>query len=193
MTKETKDRINKRKIAYVYLLHRMFEGNPAMMLKIMCIPQITVADIQDWDSEFKEAVYQTIQEEDLNGVRLRDRNDVPSIKSIKEKVLRRCNDLIDETIDPSKLATVYKILSEFEVADDKKEESVLDAITKTLQPKNQQKRGAVTMLDKMREENRLTTASGKKRGRPRKVQPVEEEQQVVEEPETIEETEQEEN
>ena len=170
MLKEVKDRINKRKIAYVYLLHRMFEGNPTMMLKIMSIPQMTVADIQEWDSEFKEAVYQTIQEEDLRGVQLRDRDDVPSIKSIKEKVLRRCNDLISETTDPSKLAQVYKILSEFEVADDKKEESVLDAITKSLSPRNPKKSETLSMLDKMRRENRISDPNKRGPGRPRKVQ-----------------------
>ena len=175
MTKELKDRINKRKIAYIYLMHRMFEGNPTLMLKYMLIPKLTVEDLEEWDSEFKEAVYQTIQEEDTKGVTLRSREDVPSIRSIKEKVLRRCNDLIDETTDPAKLATVYKTLSEFEVADDKKEESVLDAITKTLQPRTPKKKESVTMLEKMRQENKLTDPGKRGPGRPRKVQPVEEE------------------
>lgn len=176
MLKEVKDRINKRKIAYVYLMHRMFEGNPAMMLKMMGISQseITVEDLQDWDNDYRDAVYQTIQEEDSRGVKLRDKEDVPSIKSIKEKVLRRVDDLIASTEDPARLAQVYKILSEFEVADDKKEKSVLDAINEAVKPLTQKKK-EITMLEKMRQENMITTEPGKKRGRPRKVKETNEE------------------
>ena len=188
MTKETKDRIRKRKIAYIYLLHRMFEGNYAMMLKIMQINGVNEKDLQDWDEDYKEAVYQTIQEEDAKGVQLKDPNeDVPSIKGIKEKVLRRVDALILATEDPARLAQVYKILSEFEVADDKKEQSVLDAINESIKPLTPKKKEkAKTMLDKMREENRIT-APGKKRGRPKKVQPEDEPIQEEELPEEIEE------
>lgn len=158
MLKEAKDRINKRKIAYIYLLHRMFESNPAMMLKIMHIPDVTVADIQDWDIDYKEAVYKTIQEEDAKGVALRDPdNDVPSIKSIKEKVLRRVDQIIAETTDPSRLATTYKILSEFEITDDKKEKSVLDAINESIKPLTPKKKEKMTMLEKMKQQNKTAT------------------------------------
>jgi len=154
MLKEVKDRINKRKIAYIYLLHRMFESNPTMMLKIMRIPETTVADIEDWDRDYKDAVYKTIQEEDAKGVALRDPDeDVPSIKSIKEKVLRRVNNIIQETTDPARLATTYKVLSEFEVADDRKEKSVIDAINESVKPLTPKKKGTVTMLEKMRKQN----------------------------------------
>lgn len=171
MQKELKDRINKRKIAYIYLMHRMFEGNPAMMIKIMRIPEVTVADIQDWDMDYKDAVYQTIQEEDAKGVTLRDKDtDVPSIKSIKEKVLRRVDQIIQETTDPSRLATTYKILSEFEVSDDKKEKSVLDAINESIKPLSPKKKETITMLEKMKRENMLTEPGKRGRGRPRKVQ-----------------------
>lgn len=187
MRKDVKDLINKRKIAFVYLMHRMFEGNPTMLLKTMRVPQLTIGDLQDWDSEFRDAVYATIQEEDLNGVSIREKYDIPSIKSIKEKVLRRCYDLISETTDPAKLAMVYKVLSEFETADDKKEESVLDAITKSLQPRSPKKPGTVTMLDKMRSEGLAPAIAKRGPGRPRKVQePVEEVSEVeesIEEPE----------
>jgi len=153
MLKEVKDRINKRKIAYIYLLHRMFEGNPTMMLKIMKIPETKVEDILDWDMDYKEAVYKTIEEEDAKGVVLRDPDgDVPSIKSIKEKVLRRCFNLIEETTDPAKLATVYKILSEFEINDDKKEKTVLDAINEAIKPLTPKKKEKLTMLDKMKQQ-----------------------------------------
>jgi len=153
MDKETKDRINKRKIAYIYLMHRMFEGNPTLMKRIMGWSEISVGDLQDWDIDYKEAVYQVIQEEDMKGVRLRDMEDVPSIKSIKEKVLRRCYSLIEETTDPAKLAVVYRTLSEFELADEKKEKSVLDAINESIKPLTPKKKERMTMLEKVRSQN----------------------------------------
>jgi len=151
MTKEMKDRINRRKIAYVYLLHRMFEGNAAMMLKIMGWAGISVGDVEDWNAEYKEAVYKVIEEEDAKGVAMRNPcEDVPSIKGIKEKVLRRVDYLIAGTDDPARLATVYKILSEFEVSDDRKEKSVLDAINEAVKPLTPVKKNTVTMLEKMK-------------------------------------------
>ena len=152
----------------------MFEGNPTMMLKVLSINKsdISVEDLQDWDSDYKEAVYQTIQEEDSRGVRLRDKEDVPSIKSIKEKVLRRVDALIAATEDPARLAQVYKILSEFEVSDDKKEKSVLDAINEAVKPLTPTKKKEVTMLEKMRQENRITEPGKRGREKQKKVQPV---------------------
>jgi len=164
MQKEVKDRINKRKIAYIYLLHRMFESNPALMLRIMHIPNVTVEDIQDWNLDYKDAVYRTIEEEDAKGVALRDPDaDVPSIKSIKEKVLRRCYQLIEETSDPAKLAVVYKTLSEFESADDKKDKSVLDAINEAVKPLTPKKKEKMTMLEKMKSENKTGGAGDEER------------------------------
>ena len=168
MRKEQKDLINKRKIAYVYLMHRMFEGSPAMLLKVMRATGVTVADLQDWDSDYRDAVYQTIQEEDSRGGTLKDREDVPSIKSIKEKVLRRINTLALTTDDPARLAQVYKILSEYEVADDRKEQSVLDAINESIKPRSPKKEENITMLEKMRLENFNATKEARKRGRPKK-------------------------
>lgn len=170
MRKERKDLINKRKIAYVYLLHRMFEGNPALLLKVMRVTGVTVDDLQDWDSDYREAVYQTIQEEDSRGVKLKDQEDVPSIKSIKEKVLRRINAIALSSDDPARLAQVYKILSEHEDTDDRKEQSVLDAINESIKPRSGKKDEHVTMLERMRQENMLSPAPPKKRGRPKKVQ-----------------------
>lgn len=153
MEKETKDRINKRKIAYVYLLHRMFEGSPTLLVKTMRPKDVKIEDLEAWDGEYREAVYATIREEDEKGVSLRESREVPTIKSIKDKVLRRCYDLVNETTDPSKLATVYKVLSEFEASDEKKEKNILDAINEIVKPgipKREKK--AKTMLEKMREE-----------------------------------------
>ena len=156
MQKEIKDRINKRKIAYIYLLHRMFEGSPALLLKIMKIPNVNIEDIQDWDRDYREAVYATIAEEDAKGVEMRDPNaDVPSIRSIKEKLLRQAEKVISETTDPAKLATAYKVLSEFEVSDDKKDKSVLDAINEIVKPLTPKKKEKLTMLEKMKQQGRL--------------------------------------
>ena len=116
--------------------------------------------IQDWNLDYKDAVYRTIEEEDAKGVALRDPDaDVPSIKSIKEKVLRRCYSLIEETSDPAKLAVVYKTLSEFESADDKKDKSVLDAINEAVKPLTPKKK-SMTMLDRMKAENKVGGAKG---------------------------------
>lgn len=156
MLKEKKDRLNKRKIAYVYLMHRMFEGSPALLKRIMDVPNVTVEDLQDWDRDYKEAVYQTIQEEDSRGVELKDpENDVPSIKSIKEKILRRTEQVISETTDPSRLASAYKVLSEFEVADDRKDKSVLDAINEAVKPLTPKKKEKLTMLETMKRQGRI--------------------------------------
>lgn len=160
MLKEKKDRLNKRKIAYVYLMHRMFEGSPALLKRIMDVPNVTVEDLQDWDRDYKEAVYQTIQEEDSRGVELKDpENDVPSIKSIKEKILRRTEQVISETTDPSRLASAYKVLSEFEVADDRKDKSVLDAINEAVKPLTPKKKEKLTMLEKMKQQGRIPEVS----------------------------------
>lgn len=151
MNKEQKERVNKRKIAYIYLLHRMFEGSPALMLKIMKFPDVKIDDLEDWNIDYKEAVYKVIEQEDAKGVPMKDPNtDVPSIKSIKEKMLRRVNDIVNDTTDPARLATAYKVLSEFESADDKKEKGVLDAINEIVKPLKPKEKKELTMLERMR-------------------------------------------
>ena len=163
MRKDVKDMINKRKIAYIYLLHRMFEGSPALLLKYMKIPNVTVADIQDWDKDYREAVYDTIREEDAKGVEMGDpRSDVPSIKSLKEKILRQVELVIAETTDPARLASAYKVLSEFEVADDKKDKSVLDAINDIVRkgPGRPRKDGPKTILEKAMQQRNTPDPKG---------------------------------
>lgn len=157
MNKEIKDRINKRKIAYVYLMHRMFEGSPALLLKIMKPKtEVDLEDLQDWDRDYREAVYETIREEDSRGVELKDpEKDVPSIRSIKERILRRVEVVISETTDPARLASAYKVLSEFEVADDRKDKSVLDAINEIVKPLTPKKKEKLTMLEKMKQQGRI--------------------------------------
>ena len=156
MRKDVKDMINKRKIAYIYLLHRMFEGSPALLLKVMKIPNVTVPDIEDWDRDYRDAVYETIREEDARGVEMKDpHNDVPSIKSLKEKILRQVEAVISETTDPARLASAYKVLSEFEVADDRKDKSVLDAINEIVKPMTPRQKERMTMLEKMKQQKLL--------------------------------------
>ena len=156
MRKDVKDMINKRKIAYIYLLHRMFEGSPALLLKVMKIPNVAVPDIEDWDRDYRDAVYATIAEEDAKGVEMKDPHaDVPSIKSLKEKILRQVEAVISETTDPARLASAYKVLSEFEVADDRKDKSVLDAINEIVKPMTPKKKEKMTMLEKMKQQKLL--------------------------------------
>lgn len=156
MLKSIKDRIAKRQIAYVYLLHRMFDGKASTMLTIMKIPEVAKEDILKWDREHKEYVDKMLEEDRAKNVAplLDSVGDVPSIKKIKEKVLRRCDTLIQETTDPSKLATVYKILSEFEAQDDKREKTVLDAINESIKPiaTKKEKFSMLDMLKKQQEE-----------------------------------------
>ena len=160
MDKERKDLINKRKIGYVYLMHRMFGGSPVLMIKTMKFRDVTVADLEDWDIDWKEAVYKVIEEEDAHGVKMKDpKNDVPSIGGIKEKALRRIDEVIKKTDDPSRLAQMYKILSEFEGADEKKEKSVLDAINESVKPKTpKQKEKIKTMKERMEEQEKARIA-----------------------------------
>lgn len=156
MRKDVKDMINKRKIAYIYLLHRMFEGSPALLLKVMKIPNVTAPDIEDWDRDYRDAVYETIREEDAKGVEMKDpHNDVPSIKSLKEKILRQVEAVISETTDPARLASAYKVLSEFEVSDDRKDKSVLDAINEIVKPMTPKQKERMTMLEKMKQQKLL--------------------------------------
>ena len=179
MRKDIKDLINKRKIAYIYLLHRMFEGSPALLLKVMKIPNVKVDDILDWDKDYRDAVFDTIREEDAKGVQMKDpHEDVPSIKSLKEKILRQVEKVISETTDPARLASAYKVLSEFEVADDKKDKSVLDAINEIVKPKTKRQKETKTMLEKVRE-----------RGLAAKKSPEEMDEEMEESEETNEENE----
>lgn len=160
MDKEQKERVNKRKIAYIYLLHRMFEGSPALMLKIMKFPDVKIEDLEDWNIDYKEAVYKVIEQEDAKGVPMKDPNtDVPSIKSIKEKMLRRVNDIVNETTDPARLATAYRVLSEFESADDKKEKGVLDAINEIVRPLKPKEKKELTMLERMKTQSNKPVGS----------------------------------
>jgi hypothetical protein len=64
------------------------------------------------------------------------------------------NDVVTKTEDPSRLAQMFKILSEFEGVDEKKEKGVLDAINEAVKPRTPAKKEKTLkdrMLDKARE------------------------------------------
>lgn len=180
MRKKTEERLKRRKIAYVYLLHRMFGGSPEKMMEILATKDFTRKNLQDWDEELKEEVLGIIRDEDSCGGG-EGAGDVPTIKSIKEKVLRRTNSLISTSDDPAKLATVYKILSEHESADSKREKSVVDTVKENVKPlfkKDEEK--PVTMMDVLRADGKVSVEEPFKRkpGRPKK-----EDSQIVNETE----------
>ena len=181
MTVKHKKRIEKRNFAYVYLLYRMFDGDQEQMLKVLENYAPTDTDIKEWDEIYKEAAIHTIEEESIKGQQNPvETDEVPTIKSIKEKVLRRVDALISATTDPARLAQVYKTLSEFEGADDKKEKSVLDAISDSIKPIESKNEQVVSVLDTICGDNKLPV-NKKRRGRPRKVNPEEIAEQIIEE------------
>lgn len=116
-----------------------------------------------------------------------DNTEVPSIKSIKEKILKRINNLVNDAQDPARLAQAYKILSEYEGTDDKKgKKSVIDAVMDNVKPMTKEDEATpVTMLDVLRADGKAPiTGTRPGPGRPRKpkVSPY---VKVVEEPEII--------
>lgn len=171
MSKKTEERIKRRKIAYVYLMQRMFGGSPDKMMTILTPKDFTKKNLQDWDEELHAQVFEIIQVENTIGAGEGDAGSVPTIKSIKEKVLKRTNMLIATTDDPARLAQVYKTLSEFEATDDKRERGVVDAVRESVKPLAAKDRETpVTMLDVLRAEGKAPMpVPGKRRpGRPKK-------------------------
>ena len=153
--------MERRSFAYVYLLYRLFDGNQSEMLLTMEKVVPDADTLKEWDNNLKEAVSHTIEKENESGPK--KPAEVPTIKSIKEKVLMRVDNLIAATTDPARLAQVYKTLSEFEGADDRKEKSVVDAIGESIRPgKN------FSVLDKMKAEGMANPNIKRGRGRPRK-------------------------
>jgi len=171
MYNRTAERHKKRQIAYLYLMHRMFGGNPEKMIETLITKELTVKELQEWEGKLLGRVQEIIQSENAVGGGDSDSGAVPSIKSIKEKVLRRTNSLIGTSDDPARLAQVYKILSEFETTDDKKGTTVIDAVkTKLKAIPESQKETPITMLDVLRAEGKapMPDPNKRKRGRPKK-------------------------
>lgn len=100
-----------------------------------------------------------------------DNTEVPSIKSIKEKILKRINNLVNDAQDPARLAQAYKILSEYEGTDDKKgKKSVVGAVMDNLKPKDKNDDAEpVTMLDVINSDSNTPIRHKGKPGRPPKV------------------------
>lgn len=164
--------IAKRQLAYVYLLHRMFKGDVISFMNTMALKDVTEGVIRGWDKENGEKVEEIIRgEDDIARINTADCGGSPTIKSIKEKALVQINRLVGGTDDPARLAQVYKILSEFESTDEKKEKSVIDAVNENVKPLlKKDEETPVTMMDVLRAEGKAPIVPTKRRpGRPKKV------------------------
>lgn len=167
MKKERRDLTGTKQYAYVYLLHRFFNGRLNEMAAALELPELK-KDIPEWEKSFKDLVMNRIADEGRRGAPKDEQPDVPSIKSIKEKILRRCDALINATDDPARIAQVYKILSEFEAKDEKKAISVVDAINESIQKPGSK----LAQLERsIAPETKVPGKRG--RGRPRKIRPWE--------------------
>jgi len=114
MNKEVKTYIGKRQYAYIYILHKLFNGDTAEFCRAMRISGIYPKDIQEWDSKFCDQVLADIEDDARMAAQLRDADgDIPTVASLKDAMLIRLKQLIRSTEDPSKLATCYRVLSEF--------------------------------------------------------------------------------
>lgn len=172
MRKKTIELVAKRKFAFVYLYHRMFKeickGDIVKYVKTMNVADMTVDTFRDWNAEYAQSAIDTINGE--NGTSMEDAES-PTIKSIKEKSLKRINGLVNLTDDPARLAQVYKILSEFEATDEKKETTVIDAVNENIKPiLKKDEVTPVTLVDVLRANGKATITPTKRRpGRPKKV------------------------
>ncbi|MBQ9476022.1 MAG: hypothetical protein IJU69_07250 [Bacteroidales bacterium] len=173
MRKKTMELMAKRKFAFVYLYHRMFKeickGDIIKYIKTMNVADMTADTFRDWNAEYAQSAIDTINGE--NGTSTEEESGTPTIKGIKEKSLKRINGLVNLTDDPARLAQVYKILSEFESTDEKKEKSVIDAVNENVQPLlKKDEETPVTMMDVLRAEGKATIVPAKRGpGRPKKV------------------------
>lgn len=183
MKKDRRDLTEQRKYAYVYLLHRFFNGRLGDMAAVMEVPDLK-KDMPEWEKSFHDLVMNRIANEGRKDTTEAE-GEVPSIKSIKEKILRRCDALINATDDPARIAQVYKILSEFEQKDEKKAVSVIDAINESIQ-KPGSKLAALEKLVSPTKGQSATSIPGKRgRGRPRKIRPWEVQQALQEKSDAI--------
>lgn len=173
MRKKTMELMAKRKFAFVYLYHRMFKeickGDIVKYIKTMNVADMTVDTFRDWNAEYAQSAIDTINGE--NGASADEEAGIPTIKGIKEKSLKRINGLVNLTDDPARLAQVYKILSEFESTDEKKEKSVIDAVNENVKPLlNKDEETPITMMDVLRADGKAPIVPAKRRpGRPKKV------------------------
>lgn len=114
MTKAVKTYIEKRQYAYIYILHKLFNGDIKEFCRAMRIHDIYPKDVQDWNEYFEMQVKKDIDEDLRLASMTRDEDgDIPSVASLKDAMLLRIKQLISNTEDPAKLATCYRVLSEF--------------------------------------------------------------------------------
>ena len=139
MDKSVKTYIGKRQYAYIYILHKLFNGDIAEFCRAMRIHDTFPSDVSEWNNRFKEKVQDDIEEDYRLATQLRDSDgDIPTIANIKDDLLVKIKMLIKGTEDPSKLATCYRVLAEYG-KDSSKSVSAKDAaevIMDRIKPKN---------------------------------------------------------
>lgn len=99
-------------------------------------------------------------------------SEVPSIKAIKEKILIRINNLVNESTDAARLAQAYKILSEYEATDDKKgRKSVVESVMDNIKPlgTGEDEVRPVSLLDVIQSDGKAPINTKRKPGRPPRV------------------------
>lgn len=131
--------IGKRLYAYVYILHKLFDGDKNEFCRAMRIPDIYPVDVEKWDGEYGDMVETDIEAEERMAAGARDGDgDIPTVAALKDAMLMRIQALITRTDDPSKLATCYKILTEYgkDGKNTKGGVGAAQVILENMQPKN---------------------------------------------------------
>ena len=140
MNKSVRTYIGKRQYSYIYILHKLFNGDIKEFCRAIRIHETYPADIAKWDAEYGKKVKEDIEEDYRMATQLRDADgDIPTVASIKDNILVKIKMLINSTEDPAKLATCYRVLSEFG-KDSKRSASAKDAaqvVMERIKPKNQ--------------------------------------------------------
>lgn len=98
-----------KEFCYIYLLKRHFKGDTTALARVFTLRR---EDIAKYEKRWKDAVHDAIYAEN-EGLKA-DEPKAPSIRSIKDRLLRRISDVLDKEEDPSKLANTYARLSEFQ-------------------------------------------------------------------------------
>lgn len=155
MNKAVKKYIGKRLYAYIYILHKLFDGDKNEFCRAMRIPDIYPVDVQKWDDEYGPMVENDIEAEARLASETRDGDgNTPTIAALQDAMLLRIQALITRTDDPSKLATCYKILAEYGKDSSKSKGSMgaIDAIMKNMKPKSSKR---LMQTEEEREKARL--------------------------------------
>lgn len=100
------------------ILHTTASGNISECSRLAKVDRKI---IQKWEKE-----YQAEKTE-------RNTDQLPGISEMKEKILRRVNEIIETCPDPKKLMDTYEALTKFEKESDQRKESIFDIITRKLE------------------------------------------------------------